>query len=606
MGKYINKQKTYAFTLVELIVVIVILAILATIAFLSFSSQSGSARDSTRLADISSIRKSIEMYNVYSGDYPKPDHPFSCTYSGWIIWNQWSIWDSAYKILQKNLSKKVTDPLKWSEYDYSLASNKREYQVAWNFENPTSLERNYNPFDSSILSPKLSALWWTWTNVYISWNYNWVLLKVFTGSTYYFVPTPTLFWINPTDNPILAYDNSFSSGTIILPWTNEFAIFDTNQIYSKSWTDFSDSDISNLVQAVKNSYSWSNISSPAVQQFLAANWDDLIDLWRVFINAIWWTVNGFTPLATFSLMQNSLQIWNTTNITDNCEVHPTSYSSSDTAVATIVWNTITALSAWTTYITQIWWNCADSGAKTLTVPAPPPQWKDNSLTICNKPDITVWNQTWAGCNSVLWTKAKNYNSWLCYNYNWLTWWTNCYWVATQENWSWISSSAYGYTGTWISNNIYWALYSWDDMSADNCFWTWITSSSCPCSWWYHVPTEQEWETLETNLWCDESQKFKWTPNWYQCQLSFTDFTNWIWWKSSNPNSLKNKLWLTLAGDCYLGTCHTRGNEGRYWSSSVNPLNTTTAYWRAMSYVAWSDLLEVAMKSVYYSVRCIKD
>jgi prepilin-type N-terminal cleavage/methylation domain-containing protein len=45
------------FTLVELIVVIVILAILATIAFLSFSSQSGSARDSTRLADMSSIKK---------------------------------------------------------------------------------------------------------------------------------------------------------------------------------------------------------------------------------------------------------------------------------------------------------------------------------------------------------------------------------------------------------------------------------------------------------------------------------------------------------------------------------------------------------------------
>jgi prepilin-type N-terminal cleavage/methylation domain-containing protein len=46
-----------AFTLVELIVVIVILAILATIAFLSFSSQSVSARDSTRLSDITNITK---------------------------------------------------------------------------------------------------------------------------------------------------------------------------------------------------------------------------------------------------------------------------------------------------------------------------------------------------------------------------------------------------------------------------------------------------------------------------------------------------------------------------------------------------------------------
>jgi prepilin-type N-terminal cleavage/methylation domain-containing protein len=52
-----NNKKLSAFTLVELIVVIVILAILATIAFLSFSSQSASARDSTRLADMSNIAK---------------------------------------------------------------------------------------------------------------------------------------------------------------------------------------------------------------------------------------------------------------------------------------------------------------------------------------------------------------------------------------------------------------------------------------------------------------------------------------------------------------------------------------------------------------------
>ena len=48
-----------AFTLVELIVVIVILSILSTIAFLSFSSQSASARDSTRLSDMSNIAKGL-------------------------------------------------------------------------------------------------------------------------------------------------------------------------------------------------------------------------------------------------------------------------------------------------------------------------------------------------------------------------------------------------------------------------------------------------------------------------------------------------------------------------------------------------------------------
>ncbi|EKE29966.1 MAG: hypothetical protein ACD_2C00070G0001, partial [uncultured bacterium (gcode 4)] len=119
----------------------VILAILATIAFLSFSSQSGNARDSTRLADLAWIKKSLELFNITGWSYPKPDYPTPIVYSGWAIWNQWTMWDTAYKLIQKTLSKKVTDPLKWSEYDYSVATNKREYQVAWNFESPVAFEK---------------------------------------------------------------------------------------------------------------------------------------------------------------------------------------------------------------------------------------------------------------------------------------------------------------------------------------------------------------------------------------------------------------------------------------------------------------------------------
>ncbi|EKE29098.1 MAG: laminin G [uncultured bacterium (gcode 4)] len=275
-----NTKNNNAFTLVELIVVIVILAILATIAFLSFSSQSGSARDSTRLSDISSIKKSVEMYNVNAWTYPTPDYAYSYTYSGWTIWNQWTIWDSVYKMLQKNLSKKVVDPLKWSEYDYSLASNKREYQVAWNFENPTSFERNYNPFDSSALSPKLSALGWTGANVYISWNYNWVMLKVFTWSTYYFVPTPTLFWLNSWTWNVV-YDNTFWSWKDLLPWVNNVAVFDSSKIYaSTSSTWLSSAEVTSLMNTVQLAYSGWNVTTPAVQAVLAATWSALTDLWN--------------------------------------------------------------------------------------------------------------------------------------------------------------------------------------------------------------------------------------------------------------------------------------------------------------------------------------
>ncbi|EKE29474.1 MAG: Structural protein [uncultured bacterium (gcode 4)] len=312
-----SKLNLQAFTLVELIVVIVILAILATIAFLSFSSQSGSARDSTRLSDISSIKKWMEMYNVNSWLYPTPDKPTSFTYSGWTIWNQWTLWDSAYKLIQKTLSKKVKDPLKDSEYDYSLAANKREYQVAWNFENPTSFEKTYNPFESDFLishlsilnSPDANALGWTWTNVYISWNYNWVLLKVFTGSTYYFVPTPTLFWINPTSQQTIIYDNAFWSGKDLLPWINNVAIFDSSKVYSTTWAKLTDDDITNLMITVKAAYSTWNVTTPAVQAIVNASWAELINIWNWLIkNSLWgwtsvgwnnswdWELDGYTSL----------------------------------------------------------------------------------------------------------------------------------------------------------------------------------------------------------------------------------------------------------------------------------------------------------------------
>ncbi|EKE29485.1 MAG: laminin G [uncultured bacterium (gcode 4)] len=281
----VQKIKNYnGFTLVELIVVIVILAILATIAFLSFSSQSGSARDSTRLADISSIKKSVEMYNVYSWTYPSPDNSYSYTYSGWTIWNQWTIWESAYKMLQKNLSKKVTDPLKWSEYDYSLASNKREYQVAWNFENPTSYEKSLNPFHllssqfSSLSSSEANALGWTGANVYISWNYNWVMLKVSTWSTYYFIPTPTLFWLNSWTWNVV-YDSTFWSWNILLPWVNNLAVFDSSKVYaSTSSTWLSVTEVADLMTKIQSAYSNWNVTAPAVQAIVAASWASLTDI----------------------------------------------------------------------------------------------------------------------------------------------------------------------------------------------------------------------------------------------------------------------------------------------------------------------------------------
>jgi len=64
--------KKRAFTLVELIIVIVILTLLSTIAFISFSNYVSSARDVNRSMILSSVEKSITLFEVQTSKPPLP------------------------------------------------------------------------------------------------------------------------------------------------------------------------------------------------------------------------------------------------------------------------------------------------------------------------------------------------------------------------------------------------------------------------------------------------------------------------------------------------------------------------------------------------------
>ncbi|EKE27555.1 MAG: hypothetical protein ACD_3C00193G0008 [uncultured bacterium (gcode 4)] len=137
-------KKNKAFTLVELIVVIVILAILATIAFLSFSSQSATARDSTRLADISNIAKGLIIFNATTGKYPNPDNYVTITASWTTIWFQWSAGISVLNIAK--LSNWWKDPLDTSAfYTYSINSSQSKFQLLWFLEDWSSSALSLNP-----------------------------------------------------------------------------------------------------------------------------------------------------------------------------------------------------------------------------------------------------------------------------------------------------------------------------------------------------------------------------------------------------------------------------------------------------------------------------
>ncbi|EKE27338.1 MAG: large adhesin [uncultured bacterium (gcode 4)] len=506
-----NKLNLHAFTLVELIVVIVILAILATIAFLSFSSQSSSARDSTRLSDISSIKKWMEMYNVWSWLYPDPDYPTSFTYSGWTIWNQWTLWDTAYKLIQKTLSKKVKDPFKDSEYDYSLASNKREYQVAWNFENPTSFEKSYNPFESDFLisqfsilnSPNANALGWTWTNVYISWNYNWIALKVQTWSAYYYVPTPTLFWINPTNQQNIVFNNTFNSWTIILPWINNYANYKSDQIYSTGSDKLWGSDITALMQKLQAAYTWSNISTNQVLEIVSAEGTALTDIWAGLIkNYLGWNAGS----------KNWSNEWGWSSLPDSNTVlllHWDNLSNSTAFIdSSASGKTITA--NWdVNQIGRFWW-VGYFG------------WSTSNLSMNDSQD---WN-FWTGSFSIdFWLNTKDPNWNILGQWTWNWWSSYHYWIILVTSgwklrsqwWLWVGS-----VPSWLYWNI--AVADWK---------------------WHHVALVRSWNTLGLYVdWVfDNSIDFTWV-NIYNDNSVFRIWqSNEVWWPKCYIDELRISKWV---------------------------------------------------------------
>ncbi|MDD2871929.1 MAG: prepilin-type N-terminal cleavage/methylation domain-containing protein, partial [Candidatus Gracilibacteria bacterium] len=119
-------QYKYAFTLVELIVVITILAILGTIAFMALQGYSTSARDSTRLSDLSSMKTSLELFELDAGKYPQASSGVNITYSGATVWNQGTFGETVFANVDR-LDKIPIDPLTDKEYTYSTLLSRNEY-----------------------------------------------------------------------------------------------------------------------------------------------------------------------------------------------------------------------------------------------------------------------------------------------------------------------------------------------------------------------------------------------------------------------------------------------------------------------------------------------
>ncbi len=544
-------QNNFWFTLVELIVVITILAILWTIAFISLQWYSAQARDSKRVSDIQNIKKSLELFSLNTWKYPEPDSYFTVKYWSQDLRYQWTVWDQVSTNLSKNLNEKPTDPLTGSEYTYSRTYGWTEYEVLSIYESDLI----------SFLAPSLrlkGRLGWVNESYSsnlnypkINWNYNGVYVKA--GS--YYIPTPSIINGNIWWNIDLAVDTTALESQIITGWDNI-------PLTSTWWLDWMSVEIfSWILDTTKWRDEWGNKELLAQALIDAYSWTILASDW-VYKEIVETSSEDYVSLVDDFVLNND-------NFVNS--------SSSEW------WDTLT------------WWRALDSN--------------------CDIDDIVIWDQIWAWCNSTLWTWIEwwkkddwsDWTIWYCYNYDWTRnendsdcaiWNSNMTSNISAKNFFDLKQvDWYNQYDDVEYDTIWWKLYSWTslDTNDDNKI-DW-DDTNFVCWEWYHIPTDEEWSTLEQFLWCDSWEATR--TDWW---------CDWLWWSSSNgtkSRSLANALKLPLSAYRTIDhfTFYYRGYSTFLWSSTASG---TSAYLRTLYWNNSTVRRNTLSQNYGFSVRCIKD
>ncbi len=271
--RLINKN---AFTLVELIVVITILAILWTISFFALGGFVVSARDSNRISDISSMKTVLENYSLQTGFYPKPSDAINITYSGWTVFSQGTFWKSVKRAVKNEIDKVPLDPLFENEYDYSLASNKRSYNL-W-FIQEWDVWYNNKIIDSSYAATASREI-----IARVDGTYNGQIMHTYTGGTVYVFWIPSLILKDLDETKILSltdkfvFDNeanisaSYWSG-VVQVWS---FVFKPQLVYSWSTLPQSPANLKELIINLKGTFlNWDHPTTLGSHK----NYRELIDL----------------------------------------------------------------------------------------------------------------------------------------------------------------------------------------------------------------------------------------------------------------------------------------------------------------------------------------
>ena len=576
------KQNNHAFTLLELIIVITILIILWIIVYISLNKYSEQTRDSARISDLSSIKTSLELFQIDSSKYPLPTNSIDITYSWALVWKQWTIWESLVKNIDK-LDKIPIDPLTNSQYTYSTTYARNEYEIAWLFEWDLIA---YNPFNTSIkLGNELLQVnaWNVEARAYVTWNYNWLMNKTVSWATCYVLSLPTIIASDiETSNKL---EDIIENNRLVYNWYNNLPAsyknskfnvlwwfdFNPNNLLSYNWmcTDLEESvwERIKVIYNLQKSYSWTIIDKRN-EWWTGTIITDLFNIdiiWNISWSDWWW----YGELSLTWITTNSW--WLTINTSNRVLVDQLTRNiklSNTTVVKTYdppvrscgikyfnIWTDVTELQL-AKYHDQ--WNNLDSNTRKWSRIAAANRycsiyWCNSNIQNC------VWVQAWRWYNG-WWTYLESTNQIMC------VWWSEL------KDWEFRVLSS-------------WAMNVWDIPVTDL-----ACKTECTNTWF------DNWVSVErnnTNIWCscwDNCDKVISTNN-CATQPSYTNATFTTWTPTQS-----NQVWQNTNS---WNACYYQCDSGYNWNGSscqaiiINPCNTGLLTW---NWWDWSS----AVNAIYIS------
>lgn len=512
------------FTLVELIVVITILAILWTISFISLQWYSQSSRNSVRISDISSMKTTLELFELDAGKYPEPTWWVEITYKWAEVRTQWTFWEQTTNNVDR-FDKIPKDPLTDWEYTYSLLNTNLEYEI-WSIMEWWETISNINIINETLAKDPVIA--------YIKWTYNWIVAKVNTGSTTYALAIPSIIWTDITEttlegvltNQKLSYNNTTnipsSYNWYNKTWWFDYNSTDTDKIIVYQWNlsllSSSGTLLTNFVSKLQEAYSWTLAMTNAdIANIVSTNLTDS------------WSTEFLARVLIQQTIDSSVQItWELNSVVVDWSEWENSTSQWILSLSTGGAHSCAVLSTW---LAKCWWRNNKWQLWDWTI--------IDKITPVDVDGLSAW---------VLGVSLWKYNSCALIS----TWWIKCWW--------------------W---NLYWQLWDWtivDKLTPVdvNGLTIWVNNLS---SWEFHTCAILNTWWIKCWGYNHSGQLWDWTIIDKPAPVDVNDLTAWV---------LKISLWDSHT--CALletgwVDCWGNNNSWQLWdSTTIGKLTPTQVNW----------------------------